>query len=73
MILVIYIYINLISLNSQIQILSNDIIHYIAVKRYTSCRIQEHEQDVSQFSMKMNEIFSICTEGLNAGKRVSDF
>ena len=28
---------------------------------------------ITQFSMKMNQIFSMCTQGLGAGKRVSDF
>ena len=76
MILVIIICINLISLNSQIQILSNDINHYMAVKLYTLCGIREHEKDVFIIILCVYisfSVFSMCTEGLNAGKRVSDF
>ena len=79
-------YFNLISLNNQIQILFNDIKHYMAAKQYTLFEAREHKKRFfsqlffacryfTRFSMKMNKIFSrsMCTEGLDAGKCFSDF
>ena len=64
------------------KILFNDINHYMAANQYTLCETREHKQDFfhnnsllvhTSLSIQYKWLnFSVCTEGINAGKRVSD-